>query len=99
MSETEEGGHSLKKSVGAVGLTAMGVGAIIGTGIFVVIGEGADKAGPAVTLSFVLAALTCAFSALSYAEPGGRRPDLRLGVHVRLRHPRRAWSRSSSAGT
>ncbi|GAB3673257.1 amino acid permease [Angustibacter aerolatus] len=68
MSETEEGGHSLKKSVGAVGLTAMGVGAIIGTGIFVVIGEGADKAGPAVTLSFVLAALTCAFSALSYAE-------------------------------
>jgi APA family basic amino acid/polyamine antiporter len=46
----------------------MGVGAIIGTGIFVVIGEGAAIAGPAVTLSFVLAAVTCLFSALSYPE-------------------------------
>ena len=46
----------------------MGVGAIIGTGIFVVIGEGAGIAGPAVILSFVLAAVACAFSALSYAE-------------------------------
>ena len=60
--------HSLQKSIGATGLTAMGVGAIIGTGIFVVIGEGAKEAGPAVILSFVLAAITCAFSALSYAE-------------------------------
>jgi basic amino acid/polyamine antiporter, APA family len=66
-----EGGeehHTLKRSVGALDLTALGVGAIIGTGIFVVIGEGAGDAGPAVTLSFVLAALTCLFSALSYAE-------------------------------
>src|SRR5829696_2943839 len=46
----------------------MGVGAIIGTGIFVVIGEGAAIAGPAVILSFALAALACVFSALSYAE-------------------------------
>jgi APA family basic amino acid/polyamine antiporter len=46
----------------------MGVGAIIGTGIFVVIGEGAGVAGPAVILSFVLAAVACTFSALSYAE-------------------------------
>jgi APA family basic amino acid/polyamine antiporter len=66
-----EGGeehHTLKRSVGALDLTALGVGAIIGTGIFVVIGEGAGDAGPAVTISFVLAALTCLFSALSYAE-------------------------------
>jgi basic amino acid/polyamine antiporter, APA family len=66
-----EGGeehHTLKRSVGALDLTALGVGAIIGTGIFVVIGEGAGDAGPAVTVSFVLAALTCLFSALSYAE-------------------------------
>jgi APA family basic amino acid/polyamine antiporter len=43
----------------------MGVGAIIGTGIFVVIEEGAAIAGPAVILSFALAALACVFSALS----------------------------------
>ena len=66
--ETEEEGHRLQRSVGALGLTALGVGAIIGTGIFVVIGEGAALAGPAVALSFVLAAVTCLFSALSYAE-------------------------------
>jgi APA family basic amino acid/polyamine antiporter len=68
ITETTEEGHGLKKSVGAVQLTAMGVGAIIGTGIFVVIGEGAGVAGPAVILSFILAAVACTFSALSYAE-------------------------------
>jgi basic amino acid/polyamine antiporter, APA family len=68
ITETTEEGHGLKKAVGATQLTAMGVGAIIGTGIFVVIGEGAGVAGPAVILSFVLAAVACAFSALSYAE-------------------------------
>jgi APA family basic amino acid/polyamine antiporter len=66
--ETHEAGHELKRSVSAVQLTAMGVGAIIGTGIFVVIGQGAGIAGPAVILSFVLAAVACTFSALSYAE-------------------------------
>jgi APA family basic amino acid/polyamine antiporter len=68
ISETSEEGHGLKKAVGATQLTAMGVGAIIGTGIFVVIGKGAGIAGPAVILSFVLAAVACTFSALSYAE-------------------------------
>jgi APA family basic amino acid/polyamine antiporter len=63
-----EGEAGLQRSISALGLTAMGVGAIIGTGIFVVIGEGAVNAGPAVILSFVLAAVTCLFSALSYAE-------------------------------
>src|SRR3954453_22018572 len=63
-----QGEAGLRRSVGPVGLTAMGVGAIIGTGIFVVIGEGAVTAGPAVIFSFVLAAVTCLFSALSYAE-------------------------------
>jgi basic amino acid/polyamine antiporter, APA family len=66
--ETHETGHELKRAVGSWQLTAMGVGAIIGTGIFVVIGEGAAIAGPAVILSFALAALACVFSALSYAE-------------------------------
>jgi APA family basic amino acid/polyamine antiporter len=68
VAETEEEGESLRKSIGAFGLTAMGVGAIIGTGIFVVIGEGAGMAGPGLVLAFVLAAVTCLFSALSYAE-------------------------------
>src|SRR3982751_584833 len=66
--ETHEAGNELKRSVSAIQLTAMGVGAIIGTGIFVVIGKGAGIAGPGVILSFVLAALACTFSALSYAE-------------------------------
>ena len=66
--ETEEEEHKLRRSVSSLGLTAMGVGAIIGTGIFVVIGEGAAEAGPAVSLAFVLAAVTCLFSALSYSE-------------------------------
>jgi APA family basic amino acid/polyamine antiporter len=68
VTETHETGHELKRAVGASHLTAMGVGAIIGTGIFVVIGQGAGIAGPAVILSFVLAAVACTFSALSYAE-------------------------------
>src|SRR3954466_1026395 len=66
--ETHEAGHELKRSGTATQLTAMGVGAIIGTGIFVVIGEGAGIAGPGVILSFVLAAVACTFSALSSAE-------------------------------
>jgi basic amino acid/polyamine antiporter, APA family len=66
--ESGEEHHTLKRSVGALDLTALGVGAIIGTGIFVVIGEGATLAGPGLIVSFLLAALTCVFSALSYAE-------------------------------
>ncbi|GIF15518.1 amino acid permease [Actinoplanes teichomyceticus] len=66
--QTTEEGTGLKRAVGVTQLTAMGVGAIIGTGIFVVIGKGSGIAGPAVVLSFVLAAVACAFSALSYAE-------------------------------
>jgi APA family basic amino acid/polyamine antiporter len=68
VTETHEGGHELKRAVSGVQLMAMGIGAIIGTGIFVVIGQGAGIAGPAVILSFVLAAVACVFSALSYAE-------------------------------
>jgi APA family basic amino acid/polyamine antiporter len=68
VTETHETGHELKRSVGGMSLMAMGVGAIIGTGIFVVIGQGAGIAGPGVILAFVLAAVACTFSALSYAE-------------------------------
>jgi len=61
--------HRLNRVLGPVALTSLGVGAIIGTGIFVLIGVAAhDKAGPAVTLSFAIAGLACIFAALCYAE-------------------------------
>src|SRR3954465_11843855 len=66
--ETDGAGHELKRSVSAIQLTAMGIGAIIGTGIFVVIGKGAGIAGAGGLPSFVPAAIACTFSALSYAE-------------------------------
>ncbi len=55
-------------------LTMISIGATLGTGIFVVLGEAVPKAGPAVTLSFVIAGLTALFSALSYAELAGTIP-------------------------
>jgi basic amino acid/polyamine antiporter, APA family len=58
----------LRRAVGALDLTALGIGGIIGTGIFVIVGEAIGDSGPAIVLSFVLAAVTCVFSALSYAE-------------------------------
>jgi APA family basic amino acid/polyamine antiporter len=58
----------LKKVLGPFDLVLMGIGAIVGTGIFVLTGTGAVTAGPALTLSFIVAALACAFAALCYAE-------------------------------
>lgn len=65
---------TLKRSMGPLALTFLGVGSIVGSGIFVILGEAIPKAGPAVLLSFVLAAITCAFSALAYAELAGSIP-------------------------
>src|ERR1043166_7924652 len=64
----EQGGHSLKRTLGPFQLTALGVGAVIGAGIFVLSGLGAHYAGPGLMLSFVLSGLGCAFAALCYAE-------------------------------
>ncbi|HEY9219759.1 MAG TPA: amino acid permease [Phenylobacterium sp.] len=65
----EEGEHTLKRQLGPVSLTALGVGGIIGAGIFVLTGQqAAQNAGPAIILSFVLAGIVCAFAALCYAE-------------------------------
>src|SRR5665213_197310 len=59
----------LKRVLGKWGLTAIGVGAIIGTGIFVLTGVGArEYAGPALALSFIVAGIGCTFAALCYAE-------------------------------
>src|SRR3954468_21420271 len=61
--------HSLKRALGMVNLTALGIGAIIGTGIFVLTGTvAAQNAGPAVILSFVLAGIASVFAALCYSE-------------------------------
>ena len=65
----ETGEHTFKKSLSALDLTMLGVGAIIGTGIFVLTGQAAGKhAGPAVIISMVLAGIVSAFAALCYSE-------------------------------
>jgi APA family basic amino acid/polyamine antiporter len=67
--EEMKGENRLRRVLGPWHLTALGVGAIIGTGIFVLTGQAAhDKAGPALTLSFVAAGIACVFAALCYAE-------------------------------
>jgi APA family basic amino acid/polyamine antiporter len=69
MMEDMEGSHNLHRSLGPIALTSLGVGAIIGTGIFVLVGRAAaDLAGPAIMLSFIVAGLACVFAALCYAE-------------------------------
>jgi APA family basic amino acid/polyamine antiporter len=64
----ESGEHSLKRTLGPFQLTALGVGAVIGAGIFVLSGLGAHYAGPGLMLSFVISGLGCAFAGLCYAE-------------------------------
>lgn len=64
----EEGSDTLERSLGVVSLTALGIGAVIGAGIFVLSGIGAHSAGPALMLAFVLSGLGCAFAGLCYAE-------------------------------
>jgi basic amino acid/polyamine antiporter, APA family len=59
---------SLTRTLGAFQLTMLGIGAIIGTGIFVLTALAADKAGPAMMISFIIAAVVCAFAALCYSE-------------------------------
>ena len=63
-----EEGRRLVPTLSWPHLVALGIGAIVGTGIYTLIGVGADKAGPAVLLSFVVAGLVCACAALAYAE-------------------------------
>ena len=68
VSDVEHGKH-LKRALSALDLTLLGIGAIIGTGIFVLTGTAAaNQAGPAITASYMLAGLACGFAALCYAE-------------------------------
>src|SRR5712692_4906142 len=65
----ESGEHTLKRTLGPVSLMSLGIGAIIGAGIFVLTGAAAAQyAGPAIVLSYVLAGVGCAFAGLCYAE-------------------------------
>lgn len=65
----EQGEGTLKKTLGPYGLIALGIGAIIGAGLFSLTGiAAAENAGPAVTISFIVAAIGCAFAGLCYAE-------------------------------
>ena len=74
MASAEASEHTLRRSLGAVQLTLLGIGAIIGAGIFSTVGTaaagGADRlgAGPALVVSFIITAITCGFAALCYAE-------------------------------
>lgn len=65
----ETGTHTLKRTLGPVALVALGIGAIIGAGLFSITGlAAANNAGPAITISFVVAAFGCLFAGLCYAE-------------------------------
>ena len=69
LAQSEDGGKGLKRTLGAGNLIALGIGAIIGAGLFVRTAAAAGQAaGPAVTLSFIIAAVGCAFAGLCYAE-------------------------------
>src|SRR6058998_2716429 len=69
MEAQEAGEHALRRALGPVNLLSLGIGAIIGAGIFVLTGAAAAKyAGPAIVLSFVLAGIACVFAGLCYAE-------------------------------
>jgi APA family basic amino acid/polyamine antiporter len=69
IAESEGGAHTLRRSLGAMNLVALGIGAIIGAGLFSLTGiAAAEHAGPAVVLSFILAAIGCAFAGMCYSE-------------------------------
>ncbi|HHW57143.1 MAG TPA: amino acid permease [Clostridia bacterium] len=69
LADTQVEQYKLKKTLSVLDLVALGLGAIIGTGIFVLTGKAAaEYAGPALILSFILAGLACTFAAISYAE-------------------------------
>ena len=88
----EEGQHTLRRSSGPMNLITLGIGAIVGAGIFVLTGQAAAlHAGPAIALSFVFAGLTCAFA--DFAMPSSR-PSFPLPApHIPTATPR--WGSSS----
>ena len=69
MAEASDSGNTLKRTLGPVNLIALGIGAIIGAGLFVrTAAAAAQNAGPSVTIGFIIASVGCAFAGLCYAE-------------------------------
>lgn len=69
LSESSDTEHGFKKTLSATNLTTLGIGAIVGAGIFVLVGQAAAQyAGPAIVISFIISGLACAFAGLCYAE-------------------------------
>ncbi len=89
--QAEAAGQTLRRALGVWDLIALGIGAIIGAGIFVITGTAsAQYAGPGIMLSFVLGAIACGFVGLCYAEFATLDPGIRQRLYLRLRHPWRA---------
>ena len=104
LAEPEESPHALKRVLGPVHLTMLGVGAIVGAGIFALVGTAAagdgarPGAGPAIAVCFLVTGVACTFTALCYAEFVALRPS----PAARIPTPTPRWARSwpgSSAGT
>ncbi|HWH63308.1 MAG TPA: amino acid permease, partial [Ginsengibacter sp.] len=69
MAEANDSGNTLKRTLGPINLIALGIGAIIGAGLFVrTAAAAAQNAGPSVTIGFIIASIGCAFAGLCYAE-------------------------------
>ena len=84
--DTDEPGHKLKRTLSAWDLTIFGVAVVIGAGIFTLTARvAATTAGPAVSISFVIAAIACGLAAMCYAEFASTVPVAGLGVHLLLR--------------
>ena len=89
--ETVPGDNAtLRRSLGTFDLTMLGIAAIIGAGIFAMVGQAANRGGPGVVFLFIFAAIACGFSALVLCRIRFENPDCGLGIHVRLRQFRRA---------
>ena len=84
--DVEQGGKALRRSLTAWDLTLLGIGAIIGTGIFVLTGTAAaNQSGPAIILRIHAAGIACAFAALCYAEFAAMIP-IAGSAYITLRH-------------
>lgn len=84
-------GSRLKPTLSWPHLIALGVGAIVGTGIYTLIGVGAERAGPAVILAFAIAGAVCACAALAYAELATMIPTAGSATPTPIRWSVRPW--------
>ncbi len=104
--ESEGGSHTLKRTLGPMNLVALGIGAIIGAGLFSLTGiAAANHAGPAVVFSFLVAAIGCAFAGMCYSEFATMIPiagsaytysyatmgELLAWIQAHAKHQRAAW--------